>query len=80
VRHVVAALVVINDRASKSTGRGIVLLLLVFDFGLTAFNLNVLFVEVHHFLIPVGNNFVDFAEGMFLLFKVLDWRWSLRNL
>ena len=83
VRHIVAALVVINYRASESTGRWIVLLLLALNFCLTTFNLNVLFVEVHHFLIPVGNNFVDFAEGMFhlfLLFQVLNWRRSLRNL
>ena len=75
VRHVVAALVVIDDRASESTGRRIILLLLALNFSLPTLYLNVLFVEVHHFLIPVGNNFVDFAEGMFhlfLFFQVLD--------
>lgn len=56
-----AALVVINDRATQSAGRRIVLLLLVLNLSPPSLYLNVLFVEVHHFLIPVLNNFVDFA-------------------
>ena len=53
VRNVLAALVVINDRASESARRRVVMLLLVLNFSLPSLYLNVLLVEVKHFLIPV---------------------------